>query len=282
MSMSMTRKQSECLAFIRQYVVENDGVAPSFDEMKDALELKSKSGVHRLICALENRRLIRRVRGGHRAIEVIKQTPPESLMDYPRNRWCPNFRAGPNSRGQPDEMDSRPRLVSAIPAQLLPSQAAPLNRAQDDGARVMGFTSPTQMRAALAGAVTDNAFLDRMIGEYFKDHKPEPMPKHAPAAGHAQPKAYKAPAKCATRREDDDYREHMAQAARELGKAVDALLRGKDPCAPRGLVWTRASGSDAGMGSSYREITPQPALNRVSHSGPCFQCGAARSCEHRQ
>jgi len=67
----LTRKQLELLRFIHERVKEA-GVPPSFDEMKDALDLRSKSGIHRLISALEERGFIRRLPNRARAIEVIR------------------------------------------------------------------------------------------------------------------------------------------------------------------------------------------------------------------
>jgi len=71
----LTRKQLELLEFIDKRV-KRDGVPPSFDEMKDALDLRSKSGIHRLITALEERGFIRRLAHRARAIEIVKM--PES------------------------------------------------------------------------------------------------------------------------------------------------------------------------------------------------------------
>ena len=67
----LTAKQHELLRFIHQRLGET-GVSPSFDEMREALDLKSKSGVHRLISALEERQFIRRLPNRARALEVIK------------------------------------------------------------------------------------------------------------------------------------------------------------------------------------------------------------------
>jgi repressor LexA len=67
----LTRKQHELLRFIHERLRES-GVPPSFDEMKDALDLKSKSGIHRLITALEERGFIRRLPNRARALEVIR------------------------------------------------------------------------------------------------------------------------------------------------------------------------------------------------------------------
>src|SRR5258708_24983586 len=66
----LTRKQFELLRFIHERLKET-GVPPSFDEMKDALDLRSKSGIHRLITALEERGFIRRLPNRARAIQVI-------------------------------------------------------------------------------------------------------------------------------------------------------------------------------------------------------------------
>ncbi|HET9068318.1 MAG TPA: transcriptional repressor LexA [Amaricoccus sp.] len=72
----LTRKQYDLLHFIHQRL-QKDGVPPSFDEMKDALDLRSKSGIHRLITALEERGFIRRLPHRARAIEIARL--PESL-----------------------------------------------------------------------------------------------------------------------------------------------------------------------------------------------------------
>ncbi len=68
----LTAKQHELIRFI-QHRLEKTGVSPSFEEMKEALDLKSKSGVHRLISALEERGFIRRLPNRARALEVIRQ-----------------------------------------------------------------------------------------------------------------------------------------------------------------------------------------------------------------
>jgi repressor LexA len=67
----LTAKQQELLSFIHRRL-EEDGVSPSFEEMKEALDLKSKSGIHRLISALEERGFIRRLANRARALEVVK------------------------------------------------------------------------------------------------------------------------------------------------------------------------------------------------------------------
>lgn len=80
----LTRKQYELLMFIHERLRET-GVAPSFDEMKEALDLRSKSGIHRLITALEERGFLRRLAHRARALEVIK-LPENSNLPKPRAR----------------------------------------------------------------------------------------------------------------------------------------------------------------------------------------------------
>ncbi len=88
----LTRKQHELLRFIHERVRET-GVPPSFDEMKDALDLKSKSGIHRLITALEERGFIRRLPNRARALEVLRL--PEGLgVSAPRGRFSPSVVEG--------------------------------------------------------------------------------------------------------------------------------------------------------------------------------------------
>ena len=67
----LTRKQHELLMFIHERLKES-GIPPSFDEMKEALDLASKSGIHRLITALEERGFIRRLPNRARALEVLR------------------------------------------------------------------------------------------------------------------------------------------------------------------------------------------------------------------
>jgi len=76
----LTAKQRELLLFVNERLGET-GVSPSFDEMREALALKSKSGVHRLISALEERGFIRRLANRARALEVVKL--PESSAPAP-------------------------------------------------------------------------------------------------------------------------------------------------------------------------------------------------------
>ncbi|WKL56575.1 transcriptional repressor LexA [Asticcacaulis sp. ZE23SCel15] len=81
----LTTKQRELLMFIHERIKES-GVSPSFDEMKEALDLASKSGIHRLITALEERGFIRRLAHRARALEVIKLPDQATTAAPPKGR----------------------------------------------------------------------------------------------------------------------------------------------------------------------------------------------------
>lgn len=81
----LTRKQHELLMFIHERIKET-GVSPSFDEMKDALDLASKSGIHRLITALEERGFLRRLPHRARALEVVKLPQQATAAAPPKGR----------------------------------------------------------------------------------------------------------------------------------------------------------------------------------------------------
>lgn len=100
----LTKKQLDLLAFIHKRV-QRDGVPPSFDEMKEALDLRSKSGIHRLITALEERGFIRRLAHRARAIEVVKL--PDSMTG-----------AGFSPRVIDGDMPDTPPPAAAIPVTI--------------------------------------------------------------------------------------------------------------------------------------------------------------------
>jgi repressor LexA len=81
----LTRKQHELLMFIHERIKET-GVSPSFDEMKEALDLASKSGIHRLITALEERGFLRRLPHRARALEVVKLPQQATMAAPPKGR----------------------------------------------------------------------------------------------------------------------------------------------------------------------------------------------------
>jgi repressor LexA len=117
----LTRKQHELLMFIHERMKES-GIPPSFDEMKDALDLKSKSGIHRLITALEERGFIRRLPNRARALEVVKL--PDSMnpsLGGRHSRFEPSViegtlgrRAAPNSMQQDTGDSGRPVSVPVM------------------------------------------------------------------------------------------------------------------------------------------------------------------------
>lgn len=95
----LTKKQIELLRFIHERLTEN-GVPPSFDEMKEALDLKSKSGIHRLILALEERGFIRRLPNRARALEVIR-LPDSYVPRAGRQRFSPSVIEGDLGKVRP-------------------------------------------------------------------------------------------------------------------------------------------------------------------------------------
>jgi len=126
----LTRKQLDLLRFIQQRMRES-GVPPSFDEMKDALDLKSKSGIHRLITALEERGFLRRLPNRARAIEVIRM--PESLT---------SANAG---TGNGEVRRFTPSVVEGGRAKA-PAVKVPMTQATDENGRAM--TIPVMGRIA--------------------------------------------------------------------------------------------------------------------------------------
>ncbi|WP_171121552.1 MULTISPECIES: transcriptional repressor LexA [unclassified Ruegeria] len=106
----LTKKQLDLLEFIHKRV-QADGVPPSFDEMKAALDLRSKSGIHRLITALEERGFIRRLAHRARAIEIVKL--PESLGGEPTVAFKPRVIDGDKPQG-PRPANFEPVTVDAM------------------------------------------------------------------------------------------------------------------------------------------------------------------------
>ena len=100
----LTEKQKELLLFIHARM-QDKGVPPSFDEMKDALDLKSKSGIHRLITALVERGFIRRLPHRARAIEVIRLPENQVAPPGPRRLGPQRHRGQPSARPRPAAVD---------------------------------------------------------------------------------------------------------------------------------------------------------------------------------
>ena len=107
----LTTKQKELLVFIHARLQET-GVPPSFEEMKEALDLQSKSGVHRLIMALEERGFIRRLPNRARAIEVIKLPEPVAQANSSRRGFTPSVIEGDLGRVRAGAEDEGGRPVT--------------------------------------------------------------------------------------------------------------------------------------------------------------------------
>lgn len=120
----LTRKQHELICFIDDRLKET-GVSPSFEEMKDALDLKSKSGVHRLISALEERQFIRRLPNRARALEVLRMPDrPETAKKAPAktaaSRTAPA--APPAPANDVIEIPLHGRIAAGVPIEALEGQ----------------------------------------------------------------------------------------------------------------------------------------------------------------
>ena len=115
----LTRKQHELLLFIHQRLGET-GVSPSFEEMKEALDLKSKSGVHRLISALEERGFIRRLPNRARALEVLRM-PDASVKGVPANDAAAPVRT-PEAANDVLDIPLHGRIAAGTPIEALQGQ----------------------------------------------------------------------------------------------------------------------------------------------------------------
>ncbi|MEY4555630.1 MAG: hypothetical protein RL093_749 [Pseudomonadota bacterium] len=119
----LTRKQHELLMFIHERIKET-GVSPSFDEMKEALDLASKSGIHRLITALEERGFIRRLAHRARALEIIKlpeamERPGFSPRVIEGDRTDPPRGALPVSSVDAMELPVMGRIAAGVPIEAI-------------------------------------------------------------------------------------------------------------------------------------------------------------------
>src|SRR5271157_1027228 len=135
----LTRKQLELLRFIYERLKET-GVPPSFDEMKDALDLRSKSGIHRLITALEERGFIRRLPNRARAVEVIR-LPDSVAQGSGRSRgFTPNVIEGNLGRvrassedegGRPVAVPVMGRIAAGTPIEAIQTRSHTINMPAD-------------------------------------------------------------------------------------------------------------------------------------------------------
>ena len=152
----LTKKQRELLLFINQRLIAT-GVSPSFDEMKDALHLRSKSGIHRLVSGLEERGFIRRLPHRARALEVVKL--PEESAAAPateRGRFSPTVIRGDftgSLPGSPVNQDVEAvdlplygRIAAGTPIEALRDQSTTVGVPSSLLGRE-GSTTPSKWRA---------------------------------------------------------------------------------------------------------------------------------------
>jgi repressor LexA len=132
----LTRKQHELLMFINQRLTAT-GVSPSFDEMKDALNLRSKSGIHRLISGLEERGFIRRLAHRARALEVIK-LPEESAApgSVEKSRFSPTVIRGDFSGALPGSAVSTESEAVDLPLYGRIAAGTPIEALRDQSATI--------------------------------------------------------------------------------------------------------------------------------------------------
>ena len=125
----LTRKQHELLCFINDRLSET-GVSPSFEEMKEALDLKSKSGVHRLISALEERQFLRRLPNRARALEIVKMPerdkPTKTAVSDNVVPMRPNAqpRLVPQPANDVLEIPLHGRIAAGLPIEALEGQSS--------------------------------------------------------------------------------------------------------------------------------------------------------------
>ena len=124
----LTRKQHELLLFINERL-QQDGVPPSFEEMKEALDLRSKSGIHRLITALEERGFIRRLPNRARALEVVR-LPEDAQPPKPVRSFSPNVIEGNLGKVRPASDDDGDRRIVSIPVMGRIAAGTPISAIQ--------------------------------------------------------------------------------------------------------------------------------------------------------
>ncbi|MFM9828321.1 MAG: transcriptional repressor LexA [Sphingomonas sp.] len=118
----LTRKQHELICFINDRLADT-GVSPSFEEMKEALDLKSKSGVHRLISALEERQFIRRLPNRARALEVLRMPERADAAPSAKALSPANARAAPQPANDVIEIPLHGRIAAGVPIEAFEDSA---------------------------------------------------------------------------------------------------------------------------------------------------------------
>lgn len=141
----LTRKQHELLLFINERMKES-GIPPSFDEMKDALDLASKSGIHRLITALEERGFIRRLPNRARALEVIKLPDSYQTNLQPRRGFSPSVIEGSLGKSDPvrrvEPANDEPAMSAEVPMMGRIAAGVPISAIQNN---THSITVPMEM-----------------------------------------------------------------------------------------------------------------------------------------
>jgi repressor LexA len=118
----LTAKQHELICFIHDRLAET-GVSPSFEEMKEALDLKSKSGVHRLISALEERQFLRRLPNRARALEVLRMPDRPGARKAARIVSTPP-KPAPQPANDVIEVPLHGRIAAGMPIEALEGQSS--------------------------------------------------------------------------------------------------------------------------------------------------------------
>lgn len=113
----LTKKQRDLLIYINDYITRT-GLSPSFEEMKDGLELKSKSGIHRLINALVERGFLERLPNKARALEV-KKLPENVTQPDPKRSVTPNFKNAPANYNEMVSIPMQGKIAAGTPIEAL-------------------------------------------------------------------------------------------------------------------------------------------------------------------
>lgn len=148
----LTKKQLDLLHFIHTRV-QRDGVPPSFEEMKDALDLRSKSGIHRLITALEERGFIRRMAHRARALEIVKL--PDAMM---------GGAATGGGAAKPARAGFAPRVIDGDRPDRIPAAAQPVTTIAAVELNVMGRIAAGVPIAAISEVSHSVAVPQSMLG----------------------------------------------------------------------------------------------------------------------
>jgi len=131
----LTRKQHELLLFIHERMKES-GIPPSFDEMKEALDLASKSGIHRLITALEERGFIRRLPNRARALEVLRLPDTMIPASQPRRGFSPSVIEGslgkPAIKAEPAPVQDNAEAAVSVPVMGRIAAGVPISAIQNN------------------------------------------------------------------------------------------------------------------------------------------------------